>query len=798
MGDGATLGVATLQTQVDNSDLDDGLNKAKRKTNSFLSSVGEGFKQRIGMNVADAALQAGQAVVQFTKDSMEEFKTFEAGMAEVFTLMGDSADEAFKSRMERDVLDFSQQVGRTTDEVLPALYQSISAGVPSENVFDFMQVASDAALGGVTDLETAVDGITSVVNAYGSEVIDATTASDTMFTAVKLGKTDFEQLSSSLFNVVPTAASLGVSFDDVAASLAALTAQGTPTSVATTQLRAAFVEASKTGTKLDQALREMVGGSFAELIASGMTSTEIFNALRESMPEQEFKDLFGSVEAMNAVLGLTNNTAESIIGSFTDVEGATAAAAETMKDTAAFVDGEFTASWEAFQIVIGDGTLPVMTVLKKEFTELIQVVTNAIQIGRDLQFLLSEIGRLGKQRFLEGLTDGFDALAQEGSVVQEWVDRFRDSTEEATASVDAEASSMDDLVDVTNEYTEATEAQIDAEEKLAEATTETNLQYEMNVALAQDRLAHDEEIIVTSDMVAEAEKRREEQAKLLAEAEAEALRIEQERTAQLGSYFDSALTATEADMNWEMQLYNSAVAAGAGATELALLAAATGEFTTEQIEAAFQAALMQANIDRLVESMMNGTITADEASLALNRLKENENLTADEAMALSSSISDANSQLDTMSGSALDAANNVASIPSYKETTYRFKVEADPMPSVVSGPSGKGQGGTSAAAFMYGGYTGRGPMDGIAGLVHYDELVVPRDVLNRGSGAILDFASSNVPELGQGAGGLGGNKIEINIDARGSNLQEGQIRAEVEAGINATGLRARTLSRVGY
>src|SRR5690606_11670089 len=133
--------------------------------------------------------------------------------------------EQAMSQMEGDIISFSTEVGRTTDETIPALYQAISAGVPSENVFDFMKVASDAALGGVTDLETAVDGITSVVNAYGDEVVNAQQASDVMFTAVKLGKTNFEQLSASLFNVIPTAASLGVKFEDVAASLAALTAQ---------------------------------------------------------------------------------------------------------------------------------------------------------------------------------------------------------------------------------------------------------------------------------------------------------------------------------------------------------------------------------------------------------------------------------------------------------------------------------------------------------------------------------------------------------------------------------------------
>ena len=198
----------------------------------------------------------------------------------------------------------------------------------------------------------------------GWKLFSAAEASDVMFTAVKLGKTNFEQLSGSLFNVIPTAASLGVKFEDVAASLAALTAQGTPTSVATTQLRAAFVEASKSGSKLDQALRELTGKSFPDLIAEGKTSQEIFLELRRATPEQEFRDLFSSVEASNAILGITSDTAQNVISDFGTLEdtlGATAKAAETMGDTLAVAEEKAIAATEAMQIQAGEALAPAKT-----------------------------------------------------------------------------------------------------------------------------------------------------------------------------------------------------------------------------------------------------------------------------------------------------------------------------------------------------------------------------------------------------------------------------------------------------
>ena len=100
-----------------------------------------------------------------------------------------------------------------------------------------------------------------------------------MFTAVRLGKTDFEQLSSSLFQVAPIAASLGVDFQDVTAALANLTAQGTPTRVASTQMKASLSELGKEGTKADKAFREIAGVGFTDFIQAGGNVQQAFTLM---------------------------------------------------------------------------------------------------------------------------------------------------------------------------------------------------------------------------------------------------------------------------------------------------------------------------------------------------------------------------------------------------------------------------------------------------------------------------------------------------------------------------------------
>lgn len=323
----ATLGL-------DSKGYDSALDDAERRGNRSASAI-SGMFIKAGAAAAAGIGVAGIASAKFAID-------FDSQMAEVRTLVPAIGDEAFGA-LTADVLAFSREIGIATSQAVPALYQAISAGVPSENVIEFMEVASRAAIGGVTDLETAVDGITSVTNAYGRENMAAARAADVMFTAVKLGKTDFTQLSGALFNVIPTAASLGIQFEEVAAALAVMTAQGVPTSVATTQLRQLMVEASKGGSKLEKAIRELTGKGLTELVAEGKTSAEVLDELRASLGDEEFRNVFGSVEALNAALAITGPNADgmaSALGEMQSAAGAADQAFETVAESAQFKMGK--------------------------------------------------------------------------------------------------------------------------------------------------------------------------------------------------------------------------------------------------------------------------------------------------------------------------------------------------------------------------------------------------------------------------------------------------------------------------
>lgn len=346
-----------------------------------LGGAAEGTESRAGaafsrMSVVGVAAVAavGAAVTKFTSDSISAFSDFERQTNEVFTLLPGISATAM-GEMRDDVRQFSVDTGTATEEVVPALYQALSAGVPKDNVFAFLETAHQAALGGVTDIETATKALTGTVNAYGADVLSTEQASDMMFTAVAQGVTTFEELSASLSQVTPIAAANEVAFGDLSAAVATMTKQGTPTAQAVTGIRGALVELSDAGSQVGGAFEEVAGKSFKDFMSTGGSLAEALEVVGGVAVEAGVSadQLFGSVDAGTAVLQLTGSQMEgfkSNIDAMANSAGATAAAYETMDTGMGRVMDRVKARWEDVQLAVGERLAPVLMAAGERLSQL--------------------------------------------------------------------------------------------------------------------------------------------------------------------------------------------------------------------------------------------------------------------------------------------------------------------------------------------------------------------------------------------------------------------------------------------
>jgi len=310
-----------------------------------------------------AILGAG-AIAGFFKSGVEGANALAGGLREVVTLTGltgTAADGAF-DEFKQGLAGVSAELGVAQDVLTNGLYNALSAGVPRENAFTFLEVAGRAAIAGVTDTNTAVDGLTTVINAFGMDASDAAAVSDSLFTAVKGGKTTFEELSASLFNVAPAAAAASVTMQEVNAAIAALTAAGTPTSVATTQIRAALVGLQRPSEDLDKIFQSL-GYENAQLAIETEGLQFALQGVKDASggSNGELQRLLGSVEAVAAVNVLAGTGAEKFtaeLNAQAEAAGATDAAFGEI-DKSRSVE-RLRVSFENMKLQLSDGLVPVM------------------------------------------------------------------------------------------------------------------------------------------------------------------------------------------------------------------------------------------------------------------------------------------------------------------------------------------------------------------------------------------------------------------------------------------------------
>jgi TP901 family phage tail tape measure protein len=295
------------------------------------------------------------------QDVTEKARAFDDAMAEVSTLLDDTSS---LDGLSASVRDMAKAYGGTAPQQAKALYGIISAGASdAATAQSQLAAANKLAIGGVTDIETAADGLTSALNAYGAAVAGADAVSDAFFVAMKAGKTTIGELSGSIGAVAPLAATAGVSLDELLAGTAALTTSGLKTSEAMTALRAVLSGVIKPTSEAAQAAAAM-GMQFdsAALKSKGLSGFLQDIAEKSGGSQDKMAKLFGSVEALGGVLALTGNQSQKFADTMEAMEskvGATNAAFEKMGDTKAIE--RMQAALDDMAITMGHAFSPAIT-----------------------------------------------------------------------------------------------------------------------------------------------------------------------------------------------------------------------------------------------------------------------------------------------------------------------------------------------------------------------------------------------------------------------------------------------------
>lgn len=344
-------GALFMATGIDNS----GLYAGKREAMGIIKTLASEVTSfdifgGIGISAATAFAKAAKSSYDFEKE-------FRKNMLEVATISTQVTDDM--TGFMNQVMSITQEIPIKAPEAAKALYSIISAGHDGADGMKILEVSAKAAVGGLTETETAADAITTILNAYKMSAEEAGTVSDQLFTTVRLGKTTFGELGASIAQVAPIAAAYGISIDQVLGAVASLTKQGTPTAQAMTQIRAAI---------------QGTAGELGDAAFQGRTFQEALQLINEKAggSASKMKEMLGTDEGLAATLALTGKNAKSAASDLGELQsslGATEAAFEKMADEAGNQMTLLSNNIQAALRPMGEAILQEVSEIAKSFNE---------------------------------------------------------------------------------------------------------------------------------------------------------------------------------------------------------------------------------------------------------------------------------------------------------------------------------------------------------------------------------------------------------------------------------------------
>lgn len=424
------LGKAYVQIMPSAVGLQDSVSKLMDGT---AETAGRSSGQKLGSSLAGTLKKvlAAAGIGAALKSAIESGSGFETAVAKVATIADTGAVSV--QELNSQILNTSGSMGIAAGNIAEAAYQAISAGQDTSNAVDFAAQASKLAAAGFTTSASAVDILTTALNAYGMDAEQANHVSDVLLTTQNLGKTSVDELAGSMGRVIPLAAAYGVSVENLSSGLAIMTANGIATAEAATYTKSMLNELGDSGSKVGQILQEQTGKGFAELNAEGASLGDVLQILYDSVDgnSTKFAGLWSSVEAGTGALSLASSGADnfnSVLGKMVDSTGATESAYATMTDTFQHKTESLKTNVQNFGISVFDSISSGLGDAVGLLSGYVQTLTDSFQsggfsglvsgIGDIFADLISNVGPQLLQSGVElaqdlgqGLIDSMDVIA---------------------------------------------------------------------------------------------------------------------------------------------------------------------------------------------------------------------------------------------------------------------------------------------------------------------------------------------------------------------------------------------------
>ena len=393
--DRASAPIAQIQDRIGK------LEKATKSAGKDLKSIGGGFtKAGQTLGAATVPLIAGLGIA--AKASMD----FNSQIANVGAL-GIAQERLIE--LKGAVQDLAIETGTSTTVLGTALYDTISAFGDTGETMGILEVNTMAASAGLASVSDAILLTSSVTKGYGDTSLAAQKATaDMALQTVTLGQTTFPELAGAIGSTIPVAAALGITQEEMFATMATGTGVlGSASEVATktTAAMSALMAPSKGLSELYEQIGVKSGAALIEQEGFAGALQLIVKAADDAgVPLANF---IGSVEGQTLALSLAGNQADAFtknLDAMKNSAGTTTSAMEAQTqgvNKAGFAMKQAQARMEVMSQNVGDALAPgiqraldAMTPLVDKFTEFAEKHPDLVAIAAAITLITAAISGL--------------------------------------------------------------------------------------------------------------------------------------------------------------------------------------------------------------------------------------------------------------------------------------------------------------------------------------------------------------------------------------------------------------------
>ena len=319
---------------------------------------------RVGIGaVATAAAAAATAAAAIGGAGIRAAAEFEAGMANVNTLLGGNSERI--DELSRGLMTLPAVTGQSLDTLTDGLYNVVSAFGDTDETLAILDLNARAAAAGLATTSEAIALTSAVTKGYGdTSLIAQQQVADLAFEAVRLGQTTFPELASSMGRVVPIATQLGVSQEELFAVMATATGVTGSAAEVSTQLRGALQALSAPTESMVEVFGQYGVASGDALLESlglqGAMQAIIDAADASGKPLQSY---MGSIEGQTLALVLAGSQADTYgakLAEMADASGSAALAFDVQQESVTALLNQVTQAGNVILVEIGQKALPVL------------------------------------------------------------------------------------------------------------------------------------------------------------------------------------------------------------------------------------------------------------------------------------------------------------------------------------------------------------------------------------------------------------------------------------------------------